>query len=146
MVLPPLGLFSLRRELPSCRAALSVFAASPFGLFRFLLQVSCRFGPLLPAYFAFPRIEGVHTLKHRVPGATRRAFGRFEFRQIHAGLIDDLLRNGSRGNLKRLVKLIGRDQDPGTADAEGITRSRLLDPALDSRSLQHLENLPCMLL
>jgi len=29
MVLPPLELFSLRKELPCCRAALSVFVAFP---------------------------------------------------------------------------------------------------------------------
>src|ERR1039458_8015446 len=39
MVLPPLELFSLRRELPCCRAALSVFGGLLFGFFRVLSPV-----------------------------------------------------------------------------------------------------------
>jgi hypothetical protein len=144
MVLPPLELFSLRKELPCCRAALSVFEGSGLGLCRFAIQVGRRFGPLLSTCFAKPRICGVDTLKHGVGGATMGACGRFIFWRLLAGFFDNLLRDGPRGNLERLVKLVGSNHDSGSAEAEGITRSGLLNPALDSRTLQHLVNLPSL--
>jgi hypothetical protein len=38
---------------------------------------------------------------------------------------------GLRGNRARLIELIGGDQDARIADADGVARSRLLNPALN---------------
>ena len=73
MVLPPLELFSLRKELPCCRAALSVFEGLPFFLSRHPIQNCRRLGPLLPAGFAEPGVGWFHALEHRVFGAALRA-------------------------------------------------------------------------
>jgi hypothetical protein len=51
MVLPPLELFSLRKELPCCRVALSVFEGSSSSFFRFSIRVFLWLGPLLAADF-----------------------------------------------------------------------------------------------
>jgi len=56
MVLPPLELFSLREELPCCRAALSVFRWLFRGLLRFAVCIDCRLRPL-PAAGYLQRIR-----------------------------------------------------------------------------------------
>src|ERR1035441_2255902 len=86
MVLPPLELFSLRRELPCCRAALSVFGGLLFGFFRVLCEPSCRFGPLVSAGFTFPRVGRIHGFKHRIAGtafwAARRSPRELDLRRF----------------------------------------------------------------
>ena len=116
------------------------------GRLRGLVQLISRIGPLLSAGLASPGICRIYALEHRVFGATLGTCGRLELGRVHFGLvqfglIQDLLRDGLRRNAARLIELIGGDQDARIADAEGITRSRLLDPAFDTRAAQNFGEL-----
>ena len=146
MGLPPLELFSLRKEPPCCRAALSALSG-----------ISPQVGPA----DVVSGIESVHSLPHcsqrhvfagSTPSRTGSSaphaghLGAAEFGHVHLTGLDNLARNGLRGNFARFSEPIGCDQyAEGTGREEtgrgshlrrieeailGV-RTRVLDPALD---------------
>ena len=119
MVLPPLELFSLRRELPCCRAALSVLWACfelRIGRSLFLIgscgvRGSYGLSPPVSAGLASPRIDRGDAFEHRISRAAFRTRRRLELRRIQLRFFDDLFGDRSRGDLDCGLKLVGCDQD-----------------------------------
>src|SRR5579863_10775540 len=140
MALPPLELFSLRKELPCCRAALSVSkrhsAVFPSGSLNGIR-------PAAAAGLAGPAIAALDVLENWICGAAIRAGGHFICGNLCARLVDDVLRDWLRDDFARVVEVVGGDEDaprPCGASAE------LFDPAVDSRAAQRFAKLPCLLL
>ena len=120
MALPPLELFSLRKELPCCRAALSVFdanrcAASSSSIVCFPRPIP-RAGIYPPArstrvpHASHSQRSRVGTLEHR---ASAPQFGQMGGSNSGSSVLDSSMMScgiGLRGNLARLLKLIGRNE------------------------------------
>ena len=122
MVLPPLELFSLREELPCCRAALSVFRRSEFGLFRSVASSSAASVHSFPQASHSHAVDRVHAFKHRVSRTAFRTNRRLELRHLYLGLLDDLLWDRSGGK-SRVLPQADRP-GPECVECPGPARSR----------------------
>src|SRR5208337_795673 len=111
MGLPPLELFSLRRELPIAGRLFPCLERNSALVWRFLVPAPSRFGPLRVALFASPRVLRVHAFEHRIAGATIWTDRQFILRHFAFELINDLLWDRVCGNCARPIELIGGDKD-----------------------------------
>src|SRR5208337_435713 len=114
MALPPLELFSLRIELPCCRAALSV-SETLSGIRCRGLRFVGRIGPFLAAVFAFPGVHRLGRFEYRVFRTACGTAWQLELRHRLARLIDDVLWDGVGDDGAGAIELVGRDLYPQIA-------------------------------
>src|SRR5208283_144593 len=107
---------------------------------RDFVLTSIRFGPLLAALLALPRVPGIDTHEHDIIGPTLGTFGFYELRNFRR-FIDDLLWDGLRGDCACLVELISGDKHARIRPAE---LHRLLNPAVNSGALQGRREFLCL--
>jgi hypothetical protein len=114
MVLPPLELFSLRRELPCCRAALSVFCGLFSGLFLIRFNYRFRLGPRMAAGFAEPGIGGLGAPEHDACGTLPADSATVQSEEQVADvaqLVEQLIRNQQVVSSSLTVGSIHRGRD-----------------------------------
>src|SRR5580704_6243050 len=141
MALPPLELFSLRKELPCCRAALSASEAVFVAVRHLTLRIPSWIAPLAATGLAKPRVDGVCTFQNGVGLAAFGAGGHFVRRRSLFRVFDDVLRDGLCGDGARFLQLISADYD--AREHDGPTATRILCPGIDARAAQSLSQLPC---
>jgi len=138
MVLPPLELFSLRKELPCCRALFPFLRGSCLSL----LRISHSGAAAADSVHCFahasrsPHIDRVDIFKHRICGTAARTRRRLE---AGTSILDKSMIScgSSHSNLERFIKLIA-----ATNTRARWTKGRLrsLYPTFNPSSSENLCN------